>query len=41
MYLQPVIAVGLGWAFLGETPGSGTVAGGMLVLLGTWISEKG
>ena len=38
MYLQPVIAVGLGWAFLGETLGVGTVAGAALVLVGTWMS---
>ncbi len=40
-YLNPVIAVALGVALLGEQPDAGTVAGLLLVLAGSWLSTDG
>jgi drug/metabolite transporter (DMT)-like permease len=40
-YVNPVIAVGLGVVFLGETPGAGAVAGLLLILAGSWLSTDG
>lgn len=40
-YVNPVIAVGLGVALLGERPGAGAVAGLLLILAGSWLSTDG
>jgi drug/metabolite transporter (DMT)-like permease len=40
-YINPVIAVGLGVALLGEQPGAGSVAGLLLILAGSWLSTDG
>ena len=40
-YINPVIAVGLGVALLGERPGAGAVAGLLLILAGSWLSTDG
>jgi drug/metabolite transporter (DMT)-like permease len=40
-YINPVIAVGLGVAILGERPGAGAVAGLLLILAGSWLSTDG
>ena len=40
-YINPVIAVGLGVALLGEQPGAGAVAGLLLILAGSWVSTGG
>jgi drug/metabolite transporter (DMT)-like permease len=40
-YVNPVIAVGLGVALLGEQPGAGAVAGLLLILAGSWLSTGG
>jgi drug/metabolite transporter (DMT)-like permease len=40
-YVNPVIAVGLGVIFLGESPGAGAVAGLLLILAGSWLSTDG
>jgi drug/metabolite transporter (DMT)-like permease len=40
-YVNPVVAVGLGVALLGEQPGAGTVAGLLLILAGSWLSTDG
>jgi drug/metabolite transporter (DMT)-like permease len=40
-YLNPVVAVILGVALLGERPDAGTVAGLLLVLAGSWLSTDG
>ena len=40
-YLNPVIAVALGVAILGERPGAGAVAGLLLILAGSWLSTDG
>ena len=40
-YVNPVIAVGLGVVFLGETPGAGAIAGLLLILAGSWLSTGG
>jgi drug/metabolite transporter (DMT)-like permease len=37
-YINPVVAVGLGVAILGERPGAGAVAGLLLILAGSWLS---
>jgi drug/metabolite transporter (DMT)-like permease len=39
-YINPVIALGLGIAFLGESPGVGALGGLMLILIGSWISTR-
>ena len=40
-YINPVIAVALGVALLGEQPGAGAVAGLLLILAGSWLSTGG
>jgi drug/metabolite transporter (DMT)-like permease len=40
-YVNPVVAVGLGVAILGERPGAGTIAGLLLILAGSWLSTDG
>ena len=40
-YINPVVAVGLGIAILGERPGAGAVAGLLLILAGSWLSTDG
>ena len=40
-YVNPVVAVALGVALLGERPDAGTVAGLLLILAGSWLSTDG
>jgi drug/metabolite transporter (DMT)-like permease len=40
-YINPVVAVALGVAILGERPGVGAVAGLLLILAGSWLSTDG
>jgi drug/metabolite transporter (DMT)-like permease len=40
-YVNPVIAVALGVALLGEQPGAGSIAGLLLILAGSWLSTDG
>lgn len=40
-YVNPVIAVALGVAVLGERPGAGAIAGLLLILAGSWLSTDG
>jgi drug/metabolite transporter (DMT)-like permease len=40
-YVNPVIAVGLGVVFLGESPGAGSLVGLALILVGSWVSTGG
>jgi len=40
-YINPIIAVALGVAVLGEQPGAGAVAGLLLILAGSWLSTDG
>jgi drug/metabolite transporter (DMT)-like permease len=40
-YVNPVVAVALGVALLGEHPGAGAVAGLLLILAGGWLSTDG
>jgi len=40
-YINPVVAVILGVALLGEHPGAGAVAGLLLILAGSWLSTSG
>jgi drug/metabolite transporter (DMT)-like permease len=40
-YINPVVAVALGVAVLGERPGAGAVAGLLLILAGSWLSTDG
>jgi drug/metabolite transporter (DMT)-like permease len=40
-YVNPVIAVGLGVTLLGERPGTGAVAGLLLILAGSWLATDG
>ncbi len=40
-YVNPVIAVALGVMLLGERPGTGAVAGLLLILAGSWLSTDG
>lgn len=40
-YVAPVVAVGLGVAVLGERPGTGAIAGLLLILAGSWLSTSG
>jgi drug/metabolite transporter (DMT)-like permease len=40
-YVNPVIAVILGVALLGEHPGAGAIAGLLLILAGSWLSTDG
>jgi drug/metabolite transporter (DMT)-like permease len=39
-YLAPPVAVGLGWAILGETPPWLAVAGGGLCLVGVYVARR-
>jgi drug/metabolite transporter (DMT)-like permease len=39
-YINPVIALGLGIAFLGESPGAGSLAGLALILVGSFLSTR-
>lgn len=40
-YINPVVAVVLGMALLGERPGSSGIAGLVLILVGSWLSTGG
>jgi drug/metabolite transporter (DMT)-like permease len=40
-YINPVVALGLGVAALGERPGAGAIAGLLLILAGSWLSTDG
>ena len=40
-YVNPVIAVALGVALLGERPGTGALAGLLLILAGSWLATDG
>lgn len=40
-YINPVVAVVLGMAVLGEQPGPGAVAGLVLILTGSWLATRG
>lgn len=40
-YINPIVAVGLGVAILGERPGAGAIAGLLLILAGSWLSTDG
>lgn len=40
-YVNPVVAVALGVAILGEHPGAGAIAGLLLILAGSWLSTDG
>jgi drug/metabolite transporter (DMT)-like permease len=40
-YINPVVAVALGVAILGEHPGAGAIAGLLLILAGSWLSTGG
>ena len=40
-YVNPVVAVALGVIILGERPGTGAVAGLLLILAGSWLSTDG
>ena len=39
-YLIPVVAIGLGWAALGETPPATAAAGGALCLAGVYLARR-
>jgi drug/metabolite transporter (DMT)-like permease len=40
-YVNPVVALALGVAVLGESPGAGAIAGLLLILAGSWLSTDG
>ncbi len=40
-YVNPLVAVALGMAILGERPGVGAIAGLLLILGGSWLSTNG
>ena len=40
-YVNPVVAVALGVAVLGERPGAGAIAGLLLIIAGSWLSTDG
>lgn len=40
-YVNPVVAVVLGVALLGERPGAGAIAGLLLILAGSWLATGG
>jgi drug/metabolite transporter (DMT)-like permease len=40
-YVNPVVAVALGVAILGESPGAGAIAGLLLILAGSWLATDG
>jgi drug/metabolite transporter (DMT)-like permease len=39
-YVNPVVAVVLGMAILGERLGAGAIAGLVLILVGSWLSTR-
>jgi drug/metabolite transporter (DMT)-like permease len=40
-YVNPIVAVALGVTLLGERPGSGAIAGLLLILAGSWLATDG
>src|SRR5581483_3485633 len=40
-YVNPIVAVALGVALLGEQPGTGAIAGLLLIIAGSWLSTDG
>jgi drug/metabolite transporter (DMT)-like permease len=40
-YVNPVVALALGMAVLGERPGAGAIVGLLLILAGSWLSTDG
>jgi len=40
-YVNPLVAVAVGVAVLGERPGTGAIAGLLLILAGSWLSTDG
>jgi drug/metabolite transporter (DMT)-like permease len=40
-YINPIVAVAVGVAVLGEQPGPGAIAGLLLILAGSWLSTDG
>jgi hypothetical protein len=40
-YLQPVFATAMGVAILGERLGASVIAGGVVILCGVWLAERG
>lgn len=40
-YVNPVVALALGVALLGEQPGAGALLGLLLILIGSWLSTDG
>ncbi len=40
-YVNPVVALGLGVALLGERPGGGAIVGLVLIIAGSWLSTGG
>jgi drug/metabolite transporter (DMT)-like permease len=40
-YINPVVALALGMAVLGEHPGAGSIVGLLLILAGSWLSTDG
>ncbi len=40
-YLQPVFATAMGVAILGEHLGASVIAGGLVILCGVWLAERG
>lgn len=40
-YVNPVVALALGTAVLGERPGAGAIVGLLLILAGSWVSTGG
>jgi drug/metabolite transporter (DMT)-like permease len=40
-YVNPVVAVALGIAFLGERPGTGAVVGLVAIIVGSWVATGG
>lgn len=40
-YVNPIVALALGVALLGEQPGPGAIAGLLLILAGSWLSTDG
>lgn len=40
-YINPIVAVALGVALLGERPGAGAIGGLLLILAGSWLATDG
>jgi drug/metabolite transporter (DMT)-like permease len=40
-YINPIVAVALGVAILGEQPSAGAIAGLLLILAGSWLATDG